>query len=122
MQNFLPIANCPVRNILSKLGDKWPMLILITLQSNGVMRFSDIHRSIGDISHRMLTVTLKSLESDGLIKRKVYAEVPPRVEYNLTEVGHSLFPHLQALVNWAVENMPEIMSSRQESEKEKSIL
>ncbi len=66
MQNFLPTGDCPIRDILSRLGDKWSMLVMVTLHSNGgVMRFRDIHRTIGDISHRMLTVTLKSLEADG---------------------------------------------------------
>lgn len=115
MQSFLPTVTCPVRNVLNRLGDKWSMLVVITLQTNGIMRFSDIHKTIGDISHRMLTVTLKSLEADGLINRKVYAEIPPRVEYCLTDMGYSLIPHLQGLVGWATEHMPEIMDSRKES-------
>ena len=69
---------CPVRDVLSRLGDKWTMLVLVTLKANGTMRFCDIQKTIGDISQRMLTVTLRSLETDGLIVRKVYAEVPPR--------------------------------------------
>lgn len=116
MKNFLPNGNCPVRDVLSKIGDKWSMLILITIQVNGVMRFNEIHKTIGDISHRMLTVTLRSLETDGLISRKVYAEVPPRVEYNLTETGQSLIPHLQNLTKWAMEHIAEIKKSREASE------
>ncbi|MDR2956531.1 MAG: helix-turn-helix transcriptional regulator [Prevotella sp.] len=112
MQSFLPNGNCPVRNILSKLADKWSMLVLITLHSNGVMRFGDIHKTIGDVSHRMLTVTLKSLEADGLVTRKVYAEIPPRVEYDLTETGTSLIPHIQELVQWASDHLDEITKSR----------
>ena len=95
MKNFHPTGNCPVRDVLSRLGDKWSMLVLITLSANGTMRFSDIHKTIADVSQRMLTVTLRTLESDGLIERKVYAEVPPRVEYCLTERGLSLIPHIQ---------------------------
>lgn len=113
MKNFIPVVDCPVRNVLSRLGDKWSILILITLEENGVMRFSDIHRSIADISQRMLTVTLRTLEADGLIARKVYAEVPPRVEYYLTGTGESLIPHLENLVNWANENMSEILKRRE---------
>lgn len=105
MESFLPTEKCPVRNVLSRIGDKWSMLVLITLQANGTMRFSDIHKTIGDVSHRMLTVTLRSLEQDGLVSRKIYAEVPPRVEYCLTNTGNSLIPHIQGLVAWAVENM-----------------
>ena len=95
MKNFHPTGNCPVRDVLSRLGDKWSMLVLITLSANGTMRFSDIHKTIADVSQRMLTVTLRTLESDGLIERKVYAEVPPRVEYCLTERGLRLIPHIQ---------------------------
>lgn len=76
------------------------------------MRFSDIHRMIEDISQRMLTVTLRSLEADGLISRKVYPEVPPRVEYTLTEMGCSLIPHIENLIEWAVGYMPVIIEKR----------
>ena len=71
MKNFHPTGNCPVRDVLSRLGDKWSMLVLITLSANGTMRFSDIHKTIADVSQRMLTVTLRTLEADGLIERKV---------------------------------------------------
>ena len=112
MKNFHPTGNCPVRDVLSRLGDKWSMLVLITLSANGTMRFSDIHKTIADVSQRMLTVTLRTLESDGLIERKVYAEVPPRVEYNLTEIGCSLMPHIESLVGWALEHMNDILNRR----------
>jgi transcriptional regulator len=112
MKNFHNTGNCPIREILSKLGNKWSMLVLVTLNANGTMRFNDIHRTIDDISQRMLTVTLRSLETDGLVARNVYAEVPPRVEYQLTERGRSLLPHLQSLVDWAVANMPDILEGR----------
>ena len=71
------------------------MLVLITLNANGTMRFSDIHKTIEDVSQRMLTVTLRTLESDGLVERKVYAEVPPSVEYCLTDTGGTLIPHIE---------------------------
>ena len=74
------------------------MLVLITLNANGTMRFSDIHKTIEDVSQRMLTVTLRTLESDGLVERKVYAEVPPRVEYCLTDTGGTLIPHIEGLL------------------------
>jgi len=111
-KNFHPNGNCPVRDILCRFGDKWSTLVLTTLHVNGTMRFSDIHKTIDDISQRMLTVTLRTLETDGLISRKVYAEVPPRVEYYLTDMGHSLIPHIEGLVDWAVENMGVIMERR----------
>lgn len=114
MQNFHPGGNCPVRDVIGRLGDKWSLLVLITLQANGVMRFSEIRRSIEDISQRMLTVTLRSLEADGIVERKVYAEVPPRVEYRLSPRGDSLMPHLFGLVGWAEENMAGIIAGRGE--------
>lgn len=89
------------------------MLVLVTLHANGTMRFSDIHKTISDISQRMLTVTLRTLEADGLVGREVYAEVPPRVEYNLTVTGESLIPHIQSLVDWATNNMSYIAESRE---------
>ncbi|MDU1891937.1 MAG: helix-turn-helix domain-containing protein [Dysgonomonas sp.] len=110
---FQPVENCPIRNILCRLGDKWAMLILVTLKANGTMRFGDLHREINDISQRMLTVTLRSLEADGLISRCIYPEVPPRVEYSLTEMGDSFMPHLNALVDWASEYTPNIMDNRE---------
>ncbi len=112
MQNFHQTDNCPIRNILSRLGDKWSMLVLVTLNTNGTMRFSDINKTIGDISQRMLTVTLRTLEADGLVKRKVYPEVPPKVEYSLTDMGFSLIPHVEALIQWAQKNMPVILEHR----------
>ena len=100
MENFYTNDNCPIRDVLSRLGDKWSMLVLVTLNANGTMRFCDVHKAIADISQRMLTVTLRTLEADGLISRKVYAEVPPRVEYTLTETGYSLKPILDSMVVW----------------------
>ena len=94
------------------MGDKWSMLVLITLKANGTMRFSDIARSIGDVSQRMLTVTLRHLETDGLVERCVFPEVPPRVEYTLTQMGQSLMPHLENLVAWAEEHEEVILSRR----------
>lgn len=113
MINFHPTGNCPIRDVLSRLGDKWSMLVLVTLNANGVMRFSDIHKAIEDVSQRMLTVTLRTLEADGMVDRKVYAEVPPRVEYCLTDTGRSLIPHIEALIGWALENMTVILKNRE---------
>ncbi len=112
MKNFHHTGNCPIRDVLNRLGDKWSMLVLLSLKANGVMRFSDIQKSISDISQRMLTVTLRSLEEDQLIQRQVYAEVPPRVEYTLTETGLSLMPHIESLVSWALEHMEFILEGR----------
>lgn len=112
MQNFHHINVCPIRDIISRISSKWAMLVLVTLHSNGTMRFNDIQKSIGEVSQRMLTVTLRSLEADGLIHRKVYPEVPPRVEYKLSERGKSLMPLLQSLIDWALEHANAIMEDR----------
>lgn len=100
---------CPIRDILSKIGDKWSVLTLLTLEQNEVLRFSELSRSIPDVSQKMLTVTLRSLEIMGLVARKVYAEVPPRVEYRLTELGRSLLPHINSLIGWALDHRDECL-------------
>jgi DNA-binding HxlR family transcriptional regulator len=113
LKNFHPSEICPVRDVLSRLGDKWTLLTLVSLDANGTIRFGDLQRSIGDISGRMLTVTLRSLEADGLVSRTIYPQVPPRVEYSLSPLGRSLIPHLNPLVGWALENMKGITAARQ---------
>jgi DNA-binding HxlR family transcriptional regulator len=104
--------NCPVRNVLDRIGDKWSMLILLLLDDEKILRFNEMHKCIGTISQKMLTVTLKSLEADGLVKRTVYPEIPPRVEYQLTERAHGLMPIIRSLVIWAQQNMKEILNDR----------
>ena len=104
---------CPVRNVLNRVGDKWSMLVLFTLESTPTIRFKELQRSIPDISQKMLTTTLKTLEADGLIIRKAYPEIPPRVEYELTSRGKSLLPLIDNLLSWASTNMDGIMQSRE---------
>lgn len=98
---------CPVRDILSQFGDKWSVLTLISLEQEEVMRFSELARAIPDVSQKMLTVALRTLESYHLVDRKIYAEVPPRVEYSLTELGKSLLQPMHALIDWALEHKDE---------------
>ncbi len=109
--------SCPVRNILSRIGDKWSILVLITLSQNGTIRFKELQRSLPDISQKMLTVTLRTLEEDGLVSREVFAVVPPKVEYTLTERADSLLPHIYAITNWAKENMDSIIENRSKNQK-----
>lgn len=104
---------CPIRNVLSRIGDKWSMLVLFTLENNECQRFKELQRNIPDISQKMLTATLKTLEADGLVKREAYAEVPPRVEYSLSDKGRSLLPLINNLLAWAIENMDGIIVSRE---------
>lgn len=105
--------DCPIRNVLARISDKWSLLVLYTLQQSAVMRFNALQRQIPDISQKMLTTTLRTLEEDGFVCRKVYAEVPPRVEYNLTPRGLSLLPCIDRLLGWAEENMAAILKDRE---------
>ncbi len=104
--------DCPIRDVLVRVGDKWSMLIVDILGNYGTLRFSELNQKIGNISQKMLTVTLKTLEADGLIARKMYAQIPPKVEYCLTDLGLSMLPSVGMLKDWATENMPAILSSR----------
>ena len=104
--------NCPVRNVLSRVGDKWSMLVLFTLEANERQRFKELQRNIPDISQKMLTATLKMLEADALILREAFSEIPPRVEYSLTDKGKSLLPLIDNLLVWASENMEDIIEAR----------
>jgi DNA-binding HxlR family transcriptional regulator len=97
--------NCPVRQVLDRIGDKWSTLVILLLGSIGVRRFNELAVEIGDISQKMLTVTLRHLEADGLVSRKMYAEIPPRVEYELTDLGRSLLPLIRTLETWANETI-----------------
>lgn len=90
---------CPVETTLTLIGDKWKVLILRDLM-NGTMRFGELKRSIGSVSQKVLTAQLRAMEESGLLTRTVYAEVPPRVEYTLTETGYSLKPILDAMWSW----------------------
>ena len=105
--------SCPVRNVIDRLGDKWSVLVLMLLEESKVLRFNEIYGYIQTISQKMLAVTLKSLEADGLVKRTVYPQIPPKVEYELTERGRSLLPHLHQLVGWANSNLNDIRKSRE---------
>ena len=104
--------DCPIRNVISHITDKWSLLVLYTLEQNEVLRFKDLWRQIPDISQKMLTSTLRHLEDDGIISREVFTEVPPRVEYQLSERGKSLMPHLDALILWGIENQESIINDR----------
>ena len=104
---------CPVRNVLSRIGDRWSLLVLLAMHDKAeAMRFSDLCKTIPDVSQKMLTSTLRKLEADDLLSRTVYPEVPPRVEYKLTKRGKTLIPLLNQLVDWSLENMDAIIRHR----------
>lgn len=98
--NFIFEQPCPIRDVLDRIGDQWSLLVLEALEP-GTLRFNELGRVIGDISKQMLSKTLKHLEQDGFIQRTLYAEVPPRVEYQLTPLGRSFLEPMQQLVTWA---------------------
>lgn len=108
---------CPIRNILARISDKWSLLVIYTLDKSGdaPVRFKELQRQIPDISQKMLTVTLRTLEEDGYVTRKIWPEVPPRVEYALTDRARSLIPHVNSLINWALENMVPVMQDRKKA-------
>ena len=107
-------SQCPVRNVLSRIGDRWSLLVLLALHDKAeAMRFSDLCKAIPDVSQKMLTSTLRKLEADDLLSRTVYPEVPPRVEYKLTKRGKTLIPLLNQLVDWSLDNMDAIIRHRE---------
>jgi len=102
---------CPIRDVLDRIGDQWSLLVLEAL-GTGKMRFNELGREIGDISRQMLSRTLRRLEHDGLVDRTIFAEVPPRVEYALTDLGRSFLGPMQLLVKWADDNHQAICNAR----------
>ncbi len=110
----MAFPDCPIRNILARISDKWSLLVIFTLEKKekAAVRFKELQRAIPDISQKMLTVTLRTLEEDGYVTRTVYPEVPPRVEYALTARAKSLLPLVNALIEWALENKDAIMKDR----------
>lgn len=101
-KNAKPLPACPVETTLTLIGDKWKVLILRDLLP-GTKRFGELKKSIGSVSQKVLTAQLRDMEESGLLSRKVHAEVPPRVEYTLTDLGYSLKPILDAMWNWGEE-------------------
>ena len=118
-ENYIVMADvkaeylaCPIRNVISRFGDKWSMLVLFMLHRSetGILRFNEIRRLMTDCSQKMLSQTLKNLEQSHLVHREVYPEVPPRVEYSLTDTGKSLMPAIMALIEWGKEHFNEVVT------------
>lgn len=108
LKKFTHIDECPIRNVISRFSGKWQMLVLCVLAENESTRFNAIGKAIPDISPKVLSNTLKDLERDHLIVRTIYAEIPPRVEYSLTDLGKSLIPVIGGLISWSMENYEKI--------------
>ena len=102
---------CPIRQVISRFGDKWSMLVIYSLNASttGVMRFNELHAHMVDCSQKMLSKTLKELRESHLVDRTVYPEVPPRVEYRLTEVGKALIPAIEPLIGWAKKHFDDVV-------------
>lgn len=110
MRNLDPLyPTCPIRNVINRISDKWSLLILSTLSKNEKMRYKELNAAIPDISQKMLSSSLKKLEEDKLINRKMYPEIPPRVEYSLTKSGKEFMPAVDMMVSWALAHFDEIV-------------
>lgn len=108
--------DCPIREVLDRVGDKWSTLIVLRLGER-TRRFNELHREVDGISQRMLTLTLRALERDGLVKRTVYPTVPARVDYELTDIGRTLLTPITAVHEWAVAHRDDIRDARARHDK-----
>jgi len=107
-KNLLTHPSCPACGIIDRFGDKWSLRVLVLLNENEVMRFNELLKNTPKISQKMLTTTLRTLEAHNLVSRKMYPEIPPRVEYRLTPLGKSLMKPLYGLIEWTLEHVDEI--------------
>ena len=116
-----PLPDCAaVKPVIQRIGDKWAVLI-VRMLGGGPLRFSELKRQIGGVSQRMLTLTLRGLERDGLVSRTVYPTVPPRVDYALTDLGHSLMVPIRALADWAVAHHETIRAAQERFDRENGV-
>lgn len=111
---YTHIESCPIRNVVARFSNKWSILVLCVLSENEFTRFNAIQKTIPDISSKVLTDTLKNLGGDNLVIRTLHPEIPPRVEYSLSEMGKSLIPLIGALIGWAVENYESFNSQKEQ--------
>lgn len=109
------VRDCPTRDLLDRIGDRWTVLVIGTLHE-GPRRFSEIARAVDGVSQKMLTQTLRALERDGMVTRTVYPEIPPHVEYALTDLGRSLRETVRHLELWATEHMDQVIEARRRAE------
>jgi DNA-binding HxlR family transcriptional regulator len=119
IDQFTDRTECPFRNVLDQVGDKWSFLILAALE-DGAKRFNEIKRLIGDISHRVLTRKLRDLERDGYVSRTIHPVRPPKVEYELTALGRSLLRPVKQFLEWTITAFPEIRRAREAFDRTQS--
>ncbi|WP_305207780.1 winged helix-turn-helix transcriptional regulator, partial [Duncaniella muris] len=98
--------------MLEWLGNKWALVVLVKISENGPVRFNELYRNIPSVSEKVLSQVLRQLAADGIIRRELFPDVPPRAEYSVTEFGKTLLPHVEALLNWGRENFERIMENR----------
>ncbi len=116
MAKKLDYEYCKAAPMLEWLGNKWALVVLVKISENEPVRFNELYRNIPSVSEKVLSQVLKQLTTDGIIERQLYANVPPRVEYSLTDLGKTLLPHVEALIKWGQDNFEQIMINRHNNE------
>ena len=116
MAKKLDYEYCKAAPVLEWLGNKWALVVLMTISENEPVRFNELYRTIPSVSEKVLSQVLKQLTTDGILDRQLYPDVPPRVEYSITDLGRTLLPHVQALIDWGRENFDRIMENRLSNE------
>lgn len=107
---------CKAAPMLEWLGNKWALVVLVKISENEPVRFNELYRNIPSVSEKVLSQVLKQLTTDGIIERQLYPDVPPRVEYSITDLGKTLLPHVEALIKWGQDNFEQIMINRHNNE------
>lgn len=105
--------DCPSRVVFGRIGERWTMFVILALARGGTLRFTELRERVGRVTPKVLTETLRALESDGLVARRAFADSPPRVEYSLTPLGESLLEPIAAMRDWAERHVPEVLASRE---------
>lgn len=116
MAKKLDYEYCKAAPILEWLGNKWALVVLVKISENEPVRFNELYRNIPSVSEKVLSQVLKQLTTDGIIERQLYPDVPPRVEYSITDLGKTLLPHVEALIKWGQDNFEQIMINRHNNE------
>ncbi|WP_300695656.1 helix-turn-helix domain-containing protein [uncultured Bacteroides sp.] len=116
MAKKLDYEYCKAAPMLEWLGNKWAMVVLVKISENEPVRFIELYRNIPSVSEKVLSQVLKQLTTDGIIERQLYSDVPPRVEYSITDLGKTLLPHVEALIKWGQDNFEQIMTNRHNNE------
>lgn len=112
MAKKLDYEYCKAAPMLEWIGNKWALVVLVKISENEPVRFNELYRNIPSVSEKVLSQVLKQLTSDGIIERKLYPDVPPRVEYSVSDFGRTLLPHVEALINWGRDNFDRIIKNR----------